>query len=35
MNPVILVCIAVALAIIALVAFVAVVPLLRRNRPGR
>jgi hypothetical protein len=35
MNPVILVCIAVALAIIALVAFVAVVPLLRRNRPRR
>jgi NADH:ubiquinone oxidoreductase subunit 3 (subunit A) len=35
MNPLILVCVAVALAIIALVAFVAVVPLLRRNRPDR
>jgi NADH:ubiquinone oxidoreductase subunit 3 (subunit A) len=34
-NPLILVCVAVALAIIALVAFVAVVPLLRRNRPDR
>lgn len=35
MNPLILVCIAVALAIIALVAFIAVVPLLKRNRPHR
>ena len=35
MNPLILVCVAVALAIIALMAFVAVVPLLRRNRPDR
>ena len=35
MNALILVCVAVALAIIALVAFVAVVPLLRRNRPDR
>ena len=35
MSPLILVCVAVALAIIALVAFVAIVPLLRRNRPDR
>jgi hypothetical protein len=34
-SPLILVCIAVALGIIALVAFVAVVPLLKRNRPRR
>ena len=35
MNPLILVCIAVVSAIIALLVFVAVVPLLRRNRPRR
>jgi NADH:ubiquinone oxidoreductase subunit 3 (subunit A) len=35
MNPLIIVCIVVALAIIAAVAFVAVAPLLRRNRPPR
>jgi hypothetical protein len=34
-SPLILVCIAVALAIIALVGFVAVVPLLKRNRARR
>ena len=34
MSPLILVCIVVALVIIALVAFVAVTPLLRRKRPG-
>jgi hypothetical protein len=34
-SPLIIVCLVVALAIIALVAFVSVVPLLRRNRPGR
>jgi hypothetical protein len=32
MNPLVIVCIAVALAIIALVAFVAVVPLLKRKK---
>jgi hypothetical protein len=35
MNPLIIVCIAVALVIIALVAFVAVAPMLKRNRPPR
>jgi energy-converting hydrogenase Eha subunit A len=35
MNPLIIVCIVVALAIIALVAFVAAVPLLKRDRPRR
>ena len=35
MNPLIVVCIAVASAIIAVLMFVAVVPLLRRNRPRR
>jgi len=34
-NPLILVCLAIALVIIALVAFVAVVPLLKRDRPRR
>jgi energy-converting hydrogenase Eha subunit A len=34
-SPLILVCIVVALAIIVLVAFVAVMPLLKRNRPRR